>query len=79
MNECQRIQNLILNVDSILDSICLDARSCEQCSSETECYNPMTEKTITKNERGLGRGGMNDGEVGNGLEQLREEGAFSKK
>lgn len=39
----------------------------------------MTEKTITKNERGLCRGGMNDGEVGNGLEQLREEGAFSKK
>lgn len=33
-----------------------------------ECYNPMTEKTITENERSICRGGMNDGEVESGLE-----------
>lgn len=68
MNECQRIQNLILNVDSKLDTVCLDARCCEKCSTEMECYNPMTEKTITENERSICRGGMNDGEVESGLE-----------
>lgn len=52
----------------ILDTVCLGARCCEKCSSEMECYNPVTEKTITENERSMCRGGMNDGEVESGLE-----------
>ena len=45
MNEW-RMENseLNTNVDSMLDTVCLEAVCCEKCSRETGCYNQAGRK-----------------------------------
>lgn len=71
MNSKGRIQNLVLNVDSILGML-LDA-----VRNAVEKWSKWTEKTIIKNERSMCMGERMVGSL-NGLEQLMGWGGFRK-